>query len=205
MSPKIVDKKKKKKQILLAAMKVFSEKGVKNSRIADIANKADIGKGTIYEYFRNRDEILSEAFDLIMNDMGERIDLVLKETNNPEEKISAVISVTYGALQELSPDLIQIFLDFWSEGIRQTDKSKPAINLRSLYSDYRRQLSDILNDGIKQGLFRPMDTTCAASTIMAIIDGLLLQIILDNNVFDNNKIIDEMTGMILTGVRKYDN
>jgi len=204
MSPKIVDKEKKKKQILLAAMKVFSEKGMKNSRMADIAHRADIGKGTIYEYFRSRDEILVDAYFLIMNDMGDRINSALKNIENPEKKIKAMIHVTYGALQELSPDLIQIFLDFWSEGIHQADKSKPAINLRSLYSDFRRQSRDILNDGIKLGLFRPMDTTCAASIIMAIIDGLLLQIILDNNAFDNNKIIDEIITIILNGLRKHD-
>ncbi|MCP4754546.1 MAG: helix-turn-helix transcriptional regulator [Proteobacteria bacterium] len=46
--PKIVDKAAKKGEILSSAIKVFAEKGVANTKMVDIARRAEIGKGTIY-------------------------------------------------------------------------------------------------------------------------------------------------------------
>ncbi len=60
--PKIVDKEAKRKKILEASMRVFAKKGVENTKMKDIAKSAGIGKGTIYEYFNSRDEILQKSF-----------------------------------------------------------------------------------------------------------------------------------------------
>ena len=65
MSPKIIDKEAKKAEILQAAMQVFSRKGVAKTRMADIAVAAGIGKGTIYEYFRSKEEIFAAAFQQV--------------------------------------------------------------------------------------------------------------------------------------------
>ena len=62
MSPKSVDKEAKKRQILEAAIAVFARKGVGNTRIAEIAAEAGTGKGTIYEYFRSKEQLFQEAF-----------------------------------------------------------------------------------------------------------------------------------------------
>lgn len=202
MSPKIVNKDEKKKEILLAAMQVFSKKGMKNSRMIDIAWAADIGKGTIYEYFRNRDEILFEAFNLIMGEMEAQINKSLGLLTNPEDKIRAVVKVSFDALQAMSPEMMQIFLDFWSEGIRRRKETgEKSFDLESMYFDYRQMLSEILNDGIREGYFRPMDVLSVAATIIAIIDGLLLQIILDFQALDHNKIVDEVIDLVLAGIR----
>ena len=59
MAPKIVDKEAKKTQIIIAATQVFSKLGVAKTKMIDIAQAAGIGKGTIYEYFRSKEEIFS--------------------------------------------------------------------------------------------------------------------------------------------------
>ena len=60
--PRIIDKKEKKAKILEASIRVFAKKGLSNTKMADIAEAADVGKGTIYEYFRSKDEILEASF-----------------------------------------------------------------------------------------------------------------------------------------------
>ena len=62
MSALIVDKTKKSEEIILAALKVFAEKGLSNSTIKEIAETAGIGKGTIYEYFKDKNEIIHNSF-----------------------------------------------------------------------------------------------------------------------------------------------
>ena len=61
--PRIVDKKEKAARIGSAAIAVFRKRGYHATRMMDIAEAAGIGKGTLYEYFRNKDEIFRFEFD----------------------------------------------------------------------------------------------------------------------------------------------
>ena len=58
MSPKIVDKEVKKKEILESAIKVFARNGIANTKVIDIAIEADTSKGNIYTYFESKEEII---------------------------------------------------------------------------------------------------------------------------------------------------
>ncbi|WP_461207414.1 TetR/AcrR family transcriptional regulator [Clostridium sp. DL1XJH146] len=66
--------KSKKKAIFEAVLELVNENGVNSSiKIADIAQKAGIGKGTVYEYFKSKDEILVESLKYLMQDISDRI------------------------------------------------------------------------------------------------------------------------------------
>ncbi len=202
MSPKIVDKDKKKRKILLAAMKVFAGKGVKNTRMVDIAQEAGIGKGTVYDYFRSRDEILVEAFYLIRGDLNERMESLLSESGSPEVKVRSISRAAYDSFSQFPDDFMEIIVDFWSEGIRQRDAhGNLVINLADIYANFRRQLSQVLAEGIEKGDFRQMDTNAVSSTLMAIIDGLLLQLIVERKAFNHPAVIDDALGVIFDGIK----
>ena len=202
MSPKIVDKDRKKREILLAAMKVFAGKGVKNSRMLDIAKEAGIGKGTIYDYFRSRDEILVEAFYLIMGDLDKRLESLLSHSVSPEAKVRSIVHTTYDSLSQFPDDFMEIFVDFWSEGIRQRDShGNLVIDLADIYANLRRLLSHVLAEGTEKGDFRQMDTNSVSSILIAMIDGLLLQLILDRKAFDQKTIMDGALDVIVHGIR----
>ncbi|HAU32409.1 MAG: Transcriptional regulator [Desulfotomaculum sp. 46_296] len=59
--------KNKEEVILSAALTVFIEKGFSNSSIKDIANTAGVGKGTIYEYFKNKNELFIKTIGFEIN------------------------------------------------------------------------------------------------------------------------------------------
>ena len=87
--PIIVDKKEKRAKILNAAIRVFSKKGRTVTKISDIAEEAGIGKGTIYEYFRSKDEVFSATFNYFMDKQEEVITQRLSSINDPLEKLRA--------------------------------------------------------------------------------------------------------------------
>lgn len=203
MSPKVVNKEEKKRQIAEAAIQVYAEKGAKNTRIIDIARKAGIGKGTVYEYFRSQDEILLECFSLMMNQMDEAAQAILREKADPEIKLKEIFRSTWFSLSKYPTDFLNIFLVFWSEAIRHPEDSDSLLSrLKTFYHTYRQQISRILDDGIRSGHFRPTDTIAVASVLMSTIDGLLLQIMIDRNAFDKSSIVDRTLDMLFEGIKK---
>ena len=81
--PKIVDKKKKAEAISDAALKVFREHGYNKTRMVDIAQMAGMGKGTLYEYFKDKADILRFAFDLYFSVFSEGILEAMMEKAKP--------------------------------------------------------------------------------------------------------------------------
>ncbi len=84
MSPKIVNRQEKREHILRAALKVFSDKGISEFKMIDIATAAGIGKGTIYEYFPGKDDIITGCFNIFMHDFGDTIISGISEKSNPK-------------------------------------------------------------------------------------------------------------------------
>jgi TetR/AcrR family fatty acid metabolism transcriptional regulator len=200
--PKKVDREQKRRQITMAAIAIFAEKGVKNTRIIDIAQKAGVGKGTIYEYFRSQDEILYSCFIMVMEN-SENIALeILSEPLDPESKLRKIFDKTWEALSSFPADFLTIFLDFWSEGLRQMDNEAGLYYYyKSFYHKYREEIAGILQEGIDNGHFRPLDTIAAASVLISIFDGLLLQMMVDRKAFDKNTIINKGLDFFLQGLR----
>ena len=68
----------KREAILRAAVKVFARKGFFNSKVADIAREAGIADGTVYLYFKSKDEILHSVFDRAMENLSPKANAKLK-------------------------------------------------------------------------------------------------------------------------------
>lgn len=203
MTPKKIDKLKKKQEILVAAIKIFSKKGIKNAKIADIAHEAGIGKGTIYEYFRSRDEIFKETFNYILIEMHKEFLKELNIAKPPAEKLKAMNKIIFSSLVKFTAETASIFIDFWAEGIRNQDFSgKGIINLKELYNEFRQEIMKVLEDGIKTGQFRKINTLETASAFLASIDGLLLQWILDPKVFCLESVSETNMDIFLKGIMK---
>ena len=200
MSPRIIDKEEKKRQIIGAAIKVFAQKGLYNTKMSDIAVAAGIGKGTIYEYFKSKDDIFWGAFNLMMQEMETNMAKSLFAVTDPAEKLTAIIKVFFSSL-DVFRDSSYIMFDFWAEGIRKRD-TKTDILLIDIYNKYRTVFASILEEGNEKGYFVDIDTNIVASIILGAMDGLILQWILFGQDYDVNKALTEFTNMVLSGIKK---
>lgn len=201
MAPKIVDKEAKKLEIIHAAVKVFSKKGMVKAKMADIAETAGIGKGTIYEYFRSKEDIFAAGFKIFFQDMEKEIESALKSTENPVEQLKILIRLSFTGFLQHGAEMAAIMMDFWAEGIRNKDeKILSAIDLKKIYHEYRIIIQSILNNGIEKGIFRQMDTLHTASFLIGALDGVMLQWIMDHNVIDLEKMTDSVIDTVLNGI-----
>ena len=117
MCPKVIDKKAKRQEILKAAMTVFARKGVAGTKMTDVAESAGIGKGTIYEYFKSKEEIFSEAFQHFLEQMDSIMARRLFRVHDPMEKLKALIAGWFDVMQTVSTDFLEITMESSRKGV----------------------------------------------------------------------------------------
>src|SRR5690606_39120456 len=91
----------KREAILRAGGRVFAAKGFFNSKVADIAREAGIADGTVYLYFKSKDEVLRSIFDRAMSNFIEDGRRELEHLSDPVEKLRTIARLH---LERLSSD-----------------------------------------------------------------------------------------------------
>jgi len=140
----IVDKIQKRKDIALSCKKLFIEKGIKDLTISEIAKTAGVGKGTIYEYFTNKEDIIFEIVNILMEEHNERKYEKLNRLTSTRDKIKEFSSFFYTQedfeLRELYKEFISISL---------SAKNEEMILFQTECSDrYFEWFESILKDGV---------------------------------------------------------
>ncbi len=203
MAPKVVDKEAKKLEIMQAAIQVFSKKGVANTKMIDIATAASIGKGTIYEYFSSKEDIFATGFQYFFTGIEQNIQSALQESTHPEKQLQNLIRSSLNVFFEDHGEFAAIMMDFWAEGIRTKDNTiNKTINLKLVYQMYREMLAEIIENGIAQDVFRKIDAVSFASFLIGALDGLMLQWVLEPEIFDIKQIADTLCDGFLNGIKK---
>jgi len=201
--PKIVDKEKKKANILEASIRVFSKKGLNNTKISDIAESASVGKGTIYEYFKSKDEIFTASFYFHMEKFEDNISRRLFRIQDPLEKLLAYFSAWSEIFNGEHLEYLEIVLDFWAEGVRQRDDAL-IIDLNKIYSENRDMLDNLLSDCVAKKEIKKVDTKLIASIMLGTLDGILLQWIMDRKAFNMKEAVLLFVETMIDGLKLTD-
>jgi len=85
---KIVDKKQKRKEIALSCKDILLNKGFKNITVSELAKAANIGKGTIYEYFENKEDIVFEIIKIYIEEYNKTL---LKKINSVDDILEKLL------------------------------------------------------------------------------------------------------------------
>ena len=91
---------KSREKIINAATELFAENGFNATSIYDIAKKAGISKGLVYNYFKSKEELLDDIVFSAFNDFDEFIDTLSKSREDPVESLSEVMEKTFKSLKE---------------------------------------------------------------------------------------------------------
>ncbi len=202
MSPKIVDVEEKKKGIIQAAIGIIARRGLAQTKMEDIAQAAEIGKGTLYEYFKSKDEIFQGAFYRVMALFSAESIRELSEVKSAREEIEEVFSLMGRIhLSDIPFEHYQIFIDFWMEMIKSEEEGRPRLfDFHSYYCEYRVYLVKILQKGMDRGEFERVDAPQVASSLMAFFDGALLQWMMDRENYRFMETLEAFSRLFLRGI-----
>jgi AcrR family transcriptional regulator len=161
----------KRELILNAAQNCLKDRGLKGLNIRDVAKEAGVSLGSVHYYFASKEEILVEIFRQFVQRVSEA---TLSGTPDADPR-QVITDLLDGYFDELSKDpaTCQGFIDLWDHVPRNED-------LRRLMEKYYRRsaefLTDLIKEGKRQGLFQVDSPSAAAGQIIAIIDGIKVQL-----------------------------
>jgi len=177
-----IDRGDKRPRLVRAATAVFAEKGYASTRVADIAERAAIGKGTVYEYFSSKKELLFAVFESINEDVTARMNAVLDDDEPTQEQLFNLLRLGAEVILE-QLELQPVVLDFWaaSRGGGFEENYREAVV--ASYTQYRKLISDFVRAGQRRGQFRSdADADALAAMVVATVDGLGIQLYFDRSV-----------------------
>lgn len=163
----------KRERILQAAIRIFSQKGFFNSRVSEIARAAGVADGTIYLYFKNKDDLLISLFEEKMGEVVADVKARVEAGGDALSRLRIFIDNHMGLLVREAGliEVIQIEL-------RQSNKfMKEYVPLRFL--EYLDVLGGILEQGKREGIFREdINVTLARRAIFGALDEISLAYVL---------------------------
>lgn len=163
----------KRDRILRAAIRIFSLKGYFNSRISEIARLAGVADGTIYLYFKNKDDLLISLFE---EKMGEVVADVRARVSEGEDALARLRIFIRNHMELLIREAG--LLEVIQVELRQSNKfMKEYVPVKFL--EYLDVISGILEEGKRQGIFRSdLNVTLARRAIFGALDEISLAYVL---------------------------
>ena len=172
--PTRVIKSDKRTRIINAALTVFSRDGFQNSKIEDIARTADIGKGTLYEYFSSKDELFLEVFTAFKETVLSKYWVVLDDGGDPlsQLKMMAIICAEICADEKTE---IKFLAQFSFECLSRKEGNKLSKLLNEYNEEIAALISGIIKEGIEEGLLKPLDVAILSKNFADSLFGMFMR------------------------------
>lgn len=171
--------KPKYKQIVDAAIIVIAENGYHQAQVSKIAKEAGVADGTIYLYFKNKEDILISVFKEKMAIFIEDLEEILKKNISTSEKLFKMIDNHFRLLHEDRYYAIVTQLE-----LRQTNKEL-RMQINGVLKEYLTLLDNILKEGMDNGtLDDSIDIRLARQMVFGTIDETLTSWVMKDQKYD---------------------
>jgi AcrR family transcriptional regulator len=167
VSPKVDVADERRAQIMEAALACFTRKGYNNTTMDDIAAESGLSKGTLYWYFKSKDDLFTAALMSVFNVAQEAV-AAMEQYSTASDKLRAVGQATVG-FGKMVEGYFSLLLEFWVSSPRREEAGQSWIGLLTEYKDI---VVEVIEEGVKNGEFKPVDAEQLVWAIMAAYDGL---------------------------------
>ncbi len=164
-------------EILEAALKLFSEKGYHNVSMHEIASEAEFGIGTLYKFFRNKEDLYKALIMEMAEKYHHALMQVLEQERNPLEAINRYIAVR----RELFFNNLPVMRLYFAETRGASFNIKAGLDqdILKLYDEGIGLLASIFEKGIKDHVFRSLDPYYMALALEGTINSFLFRMMED--------------------------
>ena len=183
-------------QLTKAAYKVVAQKGYNDFTIKDIAEEAGLSTGLVHYYFKNKEDLLFKLLKEMNANLRDNLKKALTELTEPKDKLMAFCDEAFD-LVDKEKAYFYVLIDFWAQ-MNHDDRIRQA-NVK-LFQSYRDEISSIIEEGIAKGVFAAMDVKFTSVIIISLIQGTIIQYVIDNGAFDYRELKEKIKEQILSKV-----
>ncbi|KKI91777.1 TetR family transcriptional regulator [Bacillus sp. SA1-12] len=190
-------KKPKYKQIIDAAVIVIAENGYHQAQVSKIAKQAGVADGTIYLYFKNKEDILVSLFQEKMGIFIEKIEGEIKSSETAAEKLYTLIKTHFSLLAEDHHLAIVTQLE-----LRQSNKEL-RLRINEVLKGYFNVVDKIITAGKEMGEFREeLDLRLTRQMIFGTIDETVTTWVMNDQKYDLSEQAKKVHDLIVYGFAK---
>ena len=183
--------------ILRAATKVFAQNGYFQSQVADVARVAGVAAGTVYLYFKSKDDLLVSIFERSMNDVLAEGRAAIAGLADPVARLGKLAHLHLERLGR-DKDLAVVF----QVELRQSVKFMERFS-ETFLQDYFKLIRQAIADGQQSGAFRKdISATTATKIFFGALDEMATNWVLSRRKYDLNAEADAVVDLFINGVKR---
>ncbi len=168
------EKGRRRQQIMVAAKRVFSQKSFNKATMEDIAKEAELSPGTIYLYFKNKEELFASLSLRILQYMSIRLEHVHNEKyKEPKQKLTALKEALYEVYEFDPLVLINMFHLQSSETLKNLSPHLLS-DIKELSRQSFKSMARVFEEGIERGSFIDRHPVALADIVWAFFSGVVL-------------------------------
>ncbi len=168
------EKERRRQQIMVAAKRVFAEKGFTRTTIEDIAREAELSPGTLYLYFKNKDELYASLSLRILKYLQIRLeDLHITKGLSPEQRVGLLKELLYD-VYEFDPTILINMFHLQSGDTMKNLSPELLSEIKTMSDQALSILSKIFEDVDQKGAFVDKNPLVLANILWALFAGIVL-------------------------------
>ncbi len=184
-------------RLLNAALVCFSRKGYHQTTTDEIVAESGMGKGTLYRYFENKQDLFISLIDWFFLEVSKEITHAWDDSMPAADKIRAMVQIFLDESEQLFP-FFKITVDFWAQTF---ENDRLQRTFWTWLQQYQMQFSTVIDEGIAGGEFRVVNSKAVALGLVAMLDGVALYKTLLSKEIDFPGTILALMEAILAGLK----
>ncbi|MEU4230457.1 TetR/AcrR family transcriptional regulator [Nonomuraea sp. NPDC026600] len=172
-------------ELLEATRKVVLERGLANTRIADIAKSINVSGGLIHYHFATKEELITAMLRATLDIEGGRLAELVAGPGTAIDRLDRVLR--YYIPESRSDQSWLLWIDAWNTALREPTVSEIMLDLESAWL---AALTQVLAEGTESGEFSCADPAASAERIDAMLDGLIIRYTLHPEVLTRARLLD---------------
>ena len=184
-------------RIVVVARRIFTRYGFRKATMEEIASTSQMGKSSIYYYFKSKEEIFRAVVEFEARMLKERLSRIIGKNNSPPERLKAYILFRLHHVRTLE--------NFYA-ALNEEALSHMGFILEIRHNfevEEQMLVGEILEDGMKQGVFQLSSSKIGAIAISTMMKGLELPLLLDEtHKTDREELMEDLIRVLLYGILK---
>lgn len=176
----------KREVILEATIRVLRDRGLSGLKVEEVAREAEVGKGTVYLYFQDKQDLLKALVEHHTFSYYQKVEKVVNQSASFRDRLAEVLRLRIAWVEE--------WRGLWAAVAREAHPEDTTGWLKGMHEHYQHLLEKLVQDGKARGEVRPeLDTSLTAASIAALACNPQLE-------FPREAYLEHLLGVLLKGV-----